>query len=221
MDEELSAELETEQPAKKPQSKKLSPREWAQATALYRAGEATLEELGKKFNRHPQSFAQYFSRRGIKKGDQAHKHAKKVEEAVEKQAIKDAALIAARIRETKEEHYKMASGLAKLTWAEVLKAKQDGVPVSTALVNLKALDTAMSVLKKAREERYSVLGLDRPDAVDENDVPELVISELTADQIEALRKRNFRELDALEDMEVGEVREEPEEDADGGVVEES
>jgi hypothetical protein len=197
---------------------KLPDKAWAEATTLWKQGVATLDDLAAKFDRHPQSFAQYFRRRGIKKGQDKDKIAKKVEAVVEKQEINDAQLIAARIRETKEEHYKMASGLAKLTWAEILKAKQDGVPVGTAINNLKALESAMNVLKKAREERYSVLGLDRPDAVDENDVPELVISELTADQIETLRQRSFKELNDLDVS--GDIEEVPPDEPDD-VVEES
>jgi hypothetical protein len=203
-------------PAKKPA---LTARQWAEAVALWENGAVTLPELAKKYDRHEQSFVQYFRRRGIKKGSKLAKIATKVDKKVEEQHINDAEVIAARIRETKEEHYKMAAGLAKLTWAEVLKAKQDGVPVGTAINNLKALESAMNVLKKAREERYSVLGLDRADSVDENEVPELVISELTADQIETLRQRSFRELQDIDDQ-ISEMQ--PDEEADDdGVVEES
>lgn len=202
--------------AKAKRKGRLSEREWAEATALWTQGAVTYGQLAEKYDRHEQSFVQYFRRRGIKKGSARAKTMAKVESAVEKQLINDASIIAARIKETKEEHYKMASGLAKLTWAEVLKTKQDGVAVGTAINNLRALDSAMNVLKKAREERYAVLGLDRPDSIDENDVPELVISELTADQIEELRARNFRELNDLGDVPIEDIDE-----SDGDVVEET
>lgn len=201
---------------KKARRPNLTQKEWTEAKTLWESGEVTLPELAKKFDRHEQSFSKYFARHKIKKGTSRAKHQKRVEKEVEKAALNDAAIIAARIKETKEEHYKMASGLAKLTWAEVLKTKQDGVPVSSALNNLKALDTAMTVLKKAREERYSVLGLDRPDAIDENDIPELVISELTAEQIASLRERNFQDVGDIEDVDVSDLQ------ADGSdVVEET
>lgn len=219
MSEEVKDDKET---GTKEPRRRLTKRQLAEAKALYESGAASLTDLAKKYDRHPQTFAQYFSKNGIRKGAKADKVAKKVEAAVEKQQINDAAIIAARIRETKEEHYKMASGLAKLTWAEILKAKQDGVPVGTAINNLKALESAMNVLKKAREERYSVLGLDRPDAVDENEVPELVISELTAEQIETLRARNFREMSEFDDLPTGDLPQETSQDEDDDdVVEEN
>ena len=199
----------------------MTEKEWRQATALWEAGEVTIEDLATKFDRHPQSFIKHFKKKGIVKGSKAEKLKAKVEEKVREDAANDAAIIAARIKETKEEHYKMATGLAKLTWAEILKAKQDGVPVGSVLNNLKALDTAMTMLKKAREERYAVLGLDRPDAIDENDVPELVIQELTAEQIAALRERTFNDIQDVDDELEGLEMPKNDDAGDGGVVEEA
>lgn len=206
-----------ETPAK-PKSKRLTPKQWAEAEALWESGEVTLSDLVAKFHIHKTSFQKRFAERGIKKGAKKEEHARRVAEEVTKAAIDDATVLAARIRETKEEHYKMAASLAKLTWAEILAAKQNGSPMAVALNNLKALDAAMAVLKKAREERYAVLGLDREDFVDEDGLPELVISELTASQIDALRAKDHTEFDDLPDdaiLEDGDNDLEEEEDDDG------
>ena len=181
----------------KAKSKRLPARTWAVIDALWEAGDATYNDLVAKFGVSRQGLRTHFKSKGIVQRSKKEEIAKVVSEDLTKAVSEEATILAARIKETKEEHYKMASGLAKLTWAEILKAKQDGIPVGTAINNLKALDTAMTVLKKAREERYAVLGLDK-DAVDENEVPELVISELTADQIETLRKRSFSEIEEIE-----------------------
>lgn len=198
-------------------SPRLSARKWAEAEALWESGDATLGQLSEKYGLSRQAFQRHFKRHGIVFASKREMHKKAVTESVVKAVQEDATILAARIRETKEEHYKMASGLAKLTWAEILKAKQDGVPVGTAIMNLKALDTAASVLKKVREERYAVLGLDK-DVVDETEVPELVISELTAEQIESLRQRSFQEIEEIE-VEV-DVSDESGTDDEDGVVEE-
>ena len=201
---------------------RLTPKQWAEAEALWESGEVTLDALAKKFSKDKSAFAKHFTKRGIVKGAKKEEHKKRVAEEVTRAAIDDATVLAARIRETKEEHYKMAAGLAKLTWAEILKAKQDGVPVATALNNLKSLETAMNVLKKAREERWAVLGLDRPDFVDEEGLPELVISELTAEQIEALRTRDDADIDFDVDrvIQAGAQQAEDEEGDEGDIVEE-
>jgi hypothetical protein len=189
---------------------RLTPKQWAEAEALWEAGEVTLPDLAARFGKHKSAFSAHFSKYKIVRGAKKAEHAAAVKEHVTKAAIDDATVLAARIKETKEEHYKMASGLAKLTWNEILQAKAEGRQFSTALNNLKALDSAMSVLKKAREERWAVLGLDTDTGLDEDGLPELIISELTAEQIEALRARDEDELEsqteaAIAAAEVGEL----------------
>lgn len=185
--------------AVKPSRKRLSPKQWAEAEALWEAGDITLADLARKFGISPNSIHLHMKRAGIEKGAKAAKHKAKVAEEVTKAATEDATILAARIRETKEEHYKMATGIAKLTWAEVLTAKQNNVPMATIANNVKALDNAMTVLAKARIERFAVLGLDKDHDDDDDGLPELLISELTADQIEDLRNRDFNEFVELPD----------------------
>lgn len=165
-------------------------KQWIEAETLFINGEMGLAAISRHLDVTHQSVYNHMKRRGITKGSRSAARTAEIIKAVEAVAITDVSIMAARIKETKEDHYKMASGLAKLTWAEVLKTKQDGVPVSAAMPNLRALDAAMGVLKKAREERWSILGLDKDTYVDEDSLPELVISELTADQVQALQSRS-------------------------------
>ena len=193
----MTKKAETATAERKP-TLRLTPKQWAEAEALWASGEVTLPILARKFGVSEQAVFQHMQRKGVKRGEKAEAHAKKVSEEVTRASVDDATVMAARIRETKEEHYKMAAGLAKLAWAEILKAKQDSAPVSVATNNLKALDAAMNVLTKARMERWAVLGLDRADTIDEDGLPELLVSELTADQIAALRDRDFNEFEVDE-----------------------
>lgn len=184
-------------PVSLPRVRALTSRQWAEIEALWESGEVAYADLIARYGKCQSTYERHFKKRGLVKGVKAGLIKKKVEETLAENAALEAGVLAARIKETKEQHYKMAAGLATLTWAEILKTKQDGTPVAIALSNLKALDTAMNVLKKAREERYSVLGMDRPDAVDPDELPELVISELTADQVQELRERDHHDLDDL------------------------
>lgn len=192
----MTTEVEEKKERKK--TVMLSPKQWAEVRALWESGEFTLTMLSERFKVTRATLQRHFALRKVKKGAKSQEHEKKIAEEVAKNAVGDATVIAARIRETKEEHYKMASGLAKLTWNEVLQVKKNGAPMAAATNNLRALDAAMNVLKKAREERFAVLGLDRDDHVDQDGLPELVISELTADQIETLR--NKQQQDDLGDI---------------------
>lgn len=175
---------------------RMTPRQWAEAEALWEAGEVTLDDLATRFDKDRSAFVRYFKKHGIVKGSRAAARKEEVKEAVAAAGIDEATVLANRIRETKEDHYKMSSALAKLVWAEVLTAKKDEKPFSAIKDNLKALDNAMNVLMKARMERFAILGLDKDDYVDEDSLPELVISELTAAQIEELRNRDEEGLEA-------------------------
>jgi hypothetical protein len=136
----------------------------------------------------------------IVRGSTAEKIRKKVEDELEKAHVEDTAIIVARIRETKEEHYKMVSGLGKLTWAEILNAKQKNLPVSSVAANLKALETAIGNIKKIREEKWAILGLDKEDITEDEGLPDLVVSELTADEVTKLRNRDHTAFDELPDV---------------------
>lgn len=165
---------------------------------MWGSGEFTQADIARKLKVPNVTVSKHFDRKGLKKGVRQEELLKAAQEELMKTAVEDAALVALRIRETKEDHYKMASNLAKLTWAEILTAKQNGAAFSTIQGNIKALEMAMSVLKKAREERYAVLGLDKDVDVDEDDVPDLVVSELTTDEIAVIRAQDIQ----LEELEV-------------------
>src|SRR3569832_2206582 len=183
--------------ATKPKTRNLTPKQWREAEAMWDFGVFFFVVLVLLFGKSISTFERHFKKHGVIKGAKAAASKKKVEEKLAAAAVDEATVQAARIRETKEEHYKMASAIGKLTWNEILKTKQDNVPIATALNNIKTLDAAMSVLSKARAEKWAVLGLDKPDAVDPDELPELNISELTAEQIQELRERDDAGLDDL------------------------
>lgn len=187
---------------------------WAEVETLYELGDITTAEIAAKFGITDRAVKLHMQRRKIKAGSKAAKHAKKVTEQLEKASVTDAVIHAARIKSTKEDHYKMAETLGKLVYTETVKCARDGLPFSTMTNNVKALEMAISALAKVRAERYAILGLDRDDYVDEEGLPELVISELTADQVETLRNRDS----GLEDIDADDVVQL--DDGDNGVASE-
>lgn len=211
-----------ETPASAPATKKkpLTPKEWAKIDALWESGEVTYADLIKRFDRNLSTFERHFRKHGIKKGAARERIKDRVSKELESAEVSEAQVMAKRIRETKEEHYRMATALGRLTWAEILEAKKNKVPMATALNNLKALNAAIVNLKVVREERYAVLGLDRDDAVDPDQIPELIISELTEDQIKALRERDHTEVEGAPVVQSSVPDDEPESE-DDGIVESS
>ena len=160
------------------------------------------EELCKQYGLEFKAFMRRMNQKGIENGQNIKDYNRKIQAELEEAAERKAKLIVERAEETREEHYRWASGIAKLTFAEVAKAKQDNIPMGHIRQNLQSLETAMKVLKMAREERFAILGLDRDDGEEGDDMPELAITELTSEEIEVLRSRGAPE----------------EEEEDGGVV---
>lgn len=183
------------------------PKQWAEMEALWALGEITRDEIAKKLDVTPTAVTMHMKKVGVVRGSKAEEHRKRISEEVTEAAVSDATIHAQRIKETKDTHYQMASNLAKLAYNEILTARSSGSPLSVATSNLKALDAAVTVIAKARIERWAVLGLDRPDAVDTNELPDLVIEELTASQIEELRNRDFNSFEEI-DIPEGEPGEE-------------
>lgn len=167
----------------------MKPKEWAEAEALWESGNITLSELSKRFGRAEETFSRHFASHGIKKGSKQAQSAEMVKEEVSKNIIDEAKVLSTRIRESKEEHYKMTTVITKLVMNEVLSAQKSGMPLEAKSNNIKALKDAMSVVKMAREERWAILGLDDPNTLNEDELPELMISEMTAQQIEEMHRR--------------------------------
>lgn len=193
---------------KTPEDKKfvrMTPKEWAKAEVLWRSGEMTAEQIGAKFGKEATTIKKHFAKRGVRYGSNAEEIRKKAQEENTAAALEEVSLVTQRIRETKEEHYKMSSAIAKLTWTEVLQARQNKTPYAAIIGNLKALETAANVLAKTRAERYAVLGLDKDDNQDADLLPTLLVQELTEEQVESLR--NMQDKEEF-DMSIEEISEE-------------
>lgn len=202
----------------KPKSRKrtITPAKWAEIEQAWTHGKfATLTDLSEHFSVSENTLAIRFKDRKLKRGQVIDEYNRKVQAELDHQAKADAKVVAERIKETREWHYVTAAGIGKMAWAEVLLAKKNGTALSTTKGNLSALESAMKVLKMAREERFAVLGLDSDGGDDEEDsLPELVINELTQEQIEEMRARDTStegEDDSIGDVAIAELGGEPEE----------
>ena len=184
---------ETPQVAAKAKKRTISPAKWAEIERAWTHGKfPTMKDLSEHFGVPENTLMIRFRDRKLKRGQVVDEYNRRVQEELEQQAKQDAKVLAARIRDTREQHYQMANGIAKMTWAEVLTAKQSGAALSTTKGNLASLESAMKVLKMAREERFAVLGLNDDGAGDEDDaLPELVVSELTQEEIDEMRARGM------------------------------
>lgn len=175
--------------AKRP-IRQLTASQRAEATALWRSGTVTLDDLAKQFKKSRSTFINLFKKDDVKKGADSAETEKRVAEAVAVSIVGDATKLAERIKDTKEDHYKYATGIAKLAWQLLVKAKQDGMPVGSVTNDMKALQSTITILRMAREEKYAVLGIRPEDDDADKPLPDLVIQELTQEDIQAMHSQS-------------------------------
>lgn len=178
--------------------RRLTPAEWAQIKDLWELGTAGATEICTRFKIKPDTLAKRIKRAGIRRGSRAHEVAKANTAATVKAAEKTAEELTAerkqKIEKTKSEHLQWTEILARQAMALIAKAKQEDRPFSSEDKNLKALERAMKIVATARDERFTLL--DAHDEVDDRELPQLVIRDLTAAEIKA--RRDAQESDDAE-----------------------
>lgn len=200
---------------------RLTTRQWAEAEALWARGEVTLTQLSERYGKDVSAFTKHFRKKGLEKGSKAAEVKEKVEAAIDREMVSEAEITAQRVRETKDEHYKMSKVLSQMAFSEVIQAKKSGIQLGAIIANLKAIESAMNTVKKGREERYAVLGLDNGEFIDDEQIPVLNVSDLTEEEIFQIQhgKDGIDDIPA-EDLELDAGLDEEEGDDEDGVVEE-
>tara|TARA_R110000851_G_C13102760_1_gene569266 strand:- start:48384 stop:49013 length:630 start_codon:yes stop_codon:yes gene_type:complete len=176
---------------KRKQAKYLTPKEWAQAKALWESGSLTLEEMAAKFGVRRETLSRRFKKAGLVKGSKADRHAEKVHDDLAKRLSQDNVQISERIKETRENNYQWIAGLQRMTMQAVAKAKKDDMAMSTIYNDLKSYEKAIQIMRVGRTELWTVLGLDKDEIPDFADMPDLPITELSATEIDELKKKSF------------------------------
>lgn len=177
----------------------LTPGEKAEAVALWRSGDTTLDELGKRFQKRPETMQRLFKEMGISKGEAAKEHQAKVTAEVEARLLSDVGLQAQRIIKMKEEHFKMADSIAKLVWQEIVEAKKNNRKLETLRATMQTLQIASNTLANVRSELYTILRVEHQEKEDDDDaLPELLVRELTSSEVESIRNADAPPEDDLD-----------------------
>lgn len=179
-------ELKTVKKKAKPKGfgRHLTEKEKSEALALWAAGATTQAGLAARYKKDISTFRRLFE--GIPKGTSQAELNKKALEAVEAASVGDAVALAARIRETKEEHYRMSKFVATSIGKTLAKAAQENEAIGTKMQDLKALHTASMGLKVCREERFAVLGLNEERQDESKPIQDLIVKVLTAEEIKQM-----------------------------------
>jgi hypothetical protein len=186
--------MEKEQ-KKKPTSangRHLTTKEAAEAISLWAAGNVTLEQLAQKFGKNHSTFIRLFNKHNVAKGEKAEEQTQMIAKEIEKNSVDDAAKVTERIRETKDNSYKLATAIERALTKEYVEGQRSG-NFASKLGNVKTLELMAKALKVTREERYAVLGIADGEKGDDDDIPDLNVHELTVEEIKQIQKATLEE----------------------------
>ncbi|MCG5512848.1 hypothetical protein [Ectothiorhodospira shaposhnikovii] len=168
-------------------SRRLGEADWIEAATLWESGNYTLEDLSNRFGISKEALSKGFKKRGSEKGAKSKEYAEKVKAAIGRAAEEEALIHAQRVMETREKSYEWIMALTKMAMSEAVSAAKARVPIATKLDNLKAIEKAMNVVSTGSNELFRVLNI-KPDDIGDDQLPELTISEMTADEIAAVQR---------------------------------
>lgn len=188
--------------------RRLTPKEWAKAESLYESGEYSLDQIAKEFGIHVITVQRHMKGHGIEKGSRSAEIKGAVADKIRSEAEKDASIIAQRIQETKEEHYRLNQAIDKRLVREMVSAESEGRSVATSMPVIKTLKLIAETIKITRENRYTVLGISDDD-VSDDELPALEVREMLDEEVEEIREKQ-----AAQAREMGVLGEEQGDDDD-------
>lgn len=169
-------------------ARSLTTKQKAEAVAAWREGSTTLEELGKKFKKRPETFSRLFKRMGVEKGSGAAAALKRAEEAAAERMVSDVEETLKRIAQVKDSHFKMSQAIAIMAFREVQRAKAAELDVARLKDAMTTYKLLSDIVGNSRKELFEILNVVKHDANSEHDdLPDLTVRELTQNEVETLR----------------------------------
>jgi hypothetical protein len=172
---------------------RLSPHDWAEIEELWESGAVTLQQLSERFLVSVSHLSRGLTRRGAAKGAKSKPLVDAAKERIHETLVDATSEKMKRVAETKNDHYKYAQTLSKLVFQLIAQKVQSRESISGAREDIKTIKDALTALSIGRDERFRVLGLDK-DVDTGDEVPALIVTEMTQDQIEAVKNRHDAEL---------------------------
>lgn len=181
--------------------KRLTTSEKAHICEIYRSGTATYKDLAKQYNCNVQTIALIIKKNKVIKGENSEIVQAKVQQEIDRRLAEDAAVIATRIKETKDESYLMFTGVRKLLWKTITDAKKENKRLDGAVANeIRSLKLTAETLKITREQCYVILNItdkEKEELENRQDFPELKIQELDAETIQKMNEAQRLEMDDI------------------------
>jgi hypothetical protein len=180
---------------------RLTPATWAEIEALWQAGEVTLAELSEKYGSSPRALQNHFQKVGVAKGEKAAAMAGAVRAKLLASELGEEGDLLMRAKDVRERAYHNAGVIEDLIMGQLALAERDPTQILRVGSALKALSLAASSIERLHDVKHRALGLDKAD-VFPNELPEIVIRDLTPGELATLSEADDTDNDLDEGEEV-------------------
>lgn len=170
--------------------------EWLKIKTMHESGDYTVKQIAEIVGRSESVIAQRLKKYKVKKGSRKAEIEQHVQAALEKDMNKNIGLKVRRANETKEEHYDWARRMSHLTLKAIATAIQGGTPLAAIKNDILTIKAAMEVFEKAQNQRNISLGLDKQDIIDEEDLPDFGVFQMTAAERDEIVRQKDADLKA-------------------------
>jgi len=166
---------------------RLAPSTWAKIRAEWEVGDVTLPELSDRFGVSTRTLQAHFAKHAAVKGTKAAELASVVKQELFERDLEVKDDILQRARETRESAYKNAVTVEKLIMGQLELAQRDPAQAFKAASAVKLLSLAAAGLERLHALKWSALGMNR-DSVVSDELPKLIIVDLTDDEIKNMQQ---------------------------------
>lgn len=163
---------------------RLTKHEWLEAEELYKQG-WTQKEIAKKFGIRPETISVHMNRQGVKGGVNIDVVKQEMEAAVNRKLKEFAEKRASRQIDTKEKFHTLINTTLGFFIKELKNAQDTGASLDKMAGSARSLKEAVSALKIAREELYTILEI--KDNAGIEDAPDLFVMAMTKEEEERIR----------------------------------
>lgn len=161
--------------------------EWTKMVAMYESGDYSAANIAEMFQRNASYISARLKKEKIRKGAKAFERQQIIADQMSKDEERDAALTIVKAKETNEENYQWNRNIGLAVMQALAECRpKDGKakPWSTAANDIKALRLAAQTIAITHQNRRIAVGMDKRDILDDEELPELGIFEMNAEEIE-------------------------------------
>lgn len=184
---------------------RLTKHEWIEAEELYKQG-WTQKQIANKFKIRPETVSVHMNRQKVKGGEHIDVVKQEMEAAVNRKLKEFSEKRANRQIDTKEKFHTLINTTLAFFVKELKAAQDSGAGLGAIAGSARSLKEAVSALKIAREELYTILEIRDNNNIE--DAPDLMVMTMSAEDEDRIRgSGHFVDQDDEEEQDLAELEE--------------